>query len=73
MLSVANWITRAKWLLIFALVLWGLYFLPAAYTECRAAGHTNVGCGLLAALTAYFSVLMYGVATVIAFLSWVLP
>jgi hypothetical protein len=73
MQAVANWIARAKWLLIFALIVWGLHFLPGAYADCRAAGHNNVGCGVVAAFTAYFSVLIYGVAAVIAFLHWVLP
>ena len=73
MQSVANWITRAKWLLIFVLFVWGLYFLPTAYADCRAEGHNNVGCGVLAVLSAYFSVLLYALAAVTAFLSWVLP
>jgi hypothetical protein len=73
MQSVANWITRVKWLLIFALIIWGLSFLPGAYAECRAAGHNNIGCGVLAVLSAYFSVIVYSLAAVTMFLSWVLP
>ena len=73
MQPVSRWITRAKWLLVFALLIWGAYFFPTAYADCRAAGHNNVGCAGVALLTAYFSVLFHGVAAVTAFLAWVLP
>ena len=47
MQSVANWVTRAKWFLIFALLVWGAFFWASGYTECRAEGNNNVACGVV--------------------------
>jgi hypothetical protein len=73
MQSVADWITRAKWFLIFVLLVWGTFFLPAAYTECRAEGHNNVACGISALFIAFFDVIVRVLVTVYHFFSWVLP
>lgn len=73
MQSVANWVTRAKWFLIFALLVWGAFFWATGYTECRAAGHNNVACGVASLFVAYVGVLLHVLATVFWFFSWLLP
>lgn len=73
MQSVANWITRAKWLLIFGLIVWGAFFWTTGYTECRAEGHNNVACGISALFIAFFDVIVRVLVAVYQFFSWVLP
>lgn len=73
MQSAANWITRAKWLLIFALLVWGAFYWTTGYADCRAEGHNNVACGVMALFAAYFNVAVQVLVAVISFLGWVLP
>lgn len=73
MQSVANWVTRAKWFLIFALLVWGAFFWATGYTECRAEGHNNVACGVAALFLASLDVILRVLVAVISFLGWVLP
>jgi hypothetical protein len=73
MQSVANWVTRTKWFLIFALLVWGAFFWATGYTECRAEGHNNVACDVAALFLAWLGVILHILAAVIAFFSWSLP
>ena len=73
MQSIPVWLTRAKWLLIFAFLVCGAFFWVSGYAECRADGHNNVVCGVAALFAAYLGVIFHILIAVISFLGWVLP